>query len=271
LQGRKFSATFRRTPEVTRNFFDDVVDALDTARAATPVDLYGPYSGIHAMIIVHHLNNSRSQRILWLLEELGADYEVRRYERNPATMLAPPALRQVHPLGKSPVIADGNTIVAESGAIVEYLLDRFDSAGRLRPPSGTPEHLRYRFWLHFAEGSAMPPQLLSLVMRRMATAPMPFFVRPVVRMATDRVMSAFVQPQLDAQYAFIEAELGKRQWLAGGAFSAADVQMSFPLEAASARTEAGARHPALRAYVERLHARPAYARALQRGGAYKLG
>lgn len=219
------------------------------------------------MLTVHHLNNSRSQRILWLLEELGLPYEVKRYERDAQTMLAPPALRQVHPLGKSPVLTDGANTVAESGAIIEYLLSRH-GGGRLRPPEGTDERLRFTYWLHFAEGSAMPPLLLKLVFGRVQSAPMPFFVKPIARGIAKNVLSRFVEPNLKAQLDFMEAELSQRDWFAGPEFSAADIQMSFPLEAATSRGGLDGSRPRLKAFLERIHARPAYRRALEKGGEY---
>jgi len=221
------------------------------------------------MIIVHHLNNSRSQRVLWLLEELGVDYEVKRYERDAATMLAPPALRAVHPLGKSPVITDGSLTLAESGAIVEYLSGRYGD-GRLLPAAGTPERLRCTYWLHYAEGSAMPPLLIKLVFDRIETAPMPFFVRPVAKMIAGRAKSSFIEPQIKLHLDFMEGELGKSTWFAGSDFTAADIQMSFPLEAAAARAGLDATRPKLAAFLERIHARPAYKRAIDKGGAYEL-
>ena len=219
------------------------------------------------MITLHHLNNSRSQRILWLLEELGLPYEVKRYQRDPETMLAPAALRQVHPLGKSPVITEGEVVVAESGAIIEYLLERH-GAGRLQPAAGTPEALRFRYWLHFAEGSAMPPLLMKLVFNRIQTAPMPFFVKPIARGIAAKVLGSFVEPNLKAQLDYMEAELGQRAWFAGDDFSAADIQMSFPLEAAAQRAGLDASRPKLMAFLQRIHARPAYRRALEVGGPY---
>jgi glutathione S-transferase len=223
------------------------------------------------MIIVHHLNNSRSQRILWLLEELGLAYEIKKYQRDPRTMLAPPELRAVHPLGKSPVIQDGDTIVAESGAIIEYLVGRYGDGSRgpaLAPAAGTPERLHYTYFLHYAEGSAMPPLLLKLVFDRVATSPGPFFVRPIARAIAEKVLTTFVQPQIRQHLTFLEGELTQRTWFAGDAFSAADVQMSFPLEAAAARGGLDAQYPHLVAYLERIHARPAYRAALARGGQY---
>lgn len=221
------------------------------------------------MIVVHHLNHSRSQRVLWLLEELGLDYEVKRYERDPQTMLAPASLKAVHPLGKSPVITDGALTVAESGAIIEYLLDTYGQ-GRLRPAAGTPERVRCTYWLHFAEGSAMPPLLLKLILGRMAKAPMPFFAKPIARKLSEKVLSSFVEPQLKAQLDYMESELMSHAWFAGAEFSAADIQMSFPLEAAAARGGLNEKRPRLWAFLQRIHARPAYQRALERGGPYAL-
>lgn len=222
------------------------------------------------MITVHHLNNSRSQRVLWLLEELDVGYEVRRYERDPATMLAPASLRAVHPLGKSPVITDGDRVVAESGAIIEYLLERYGN-GRLVPAPGTPERLRHTYWLHYAEGSAMPPLLLKLVFDRLPRARMPALVRPVARRIAQGAMDAFVGPQLRLHLDYMEGELGRSAWFAGDEFTAADIQMSFPVEAAAARGVLGDARPRLRRFLERIHARPAYGRALERGGPFDMG
>lgn len=221
------------------------------------------------MITVHHLNNSRSQRVLWLLEELGLDYEIKHYQRDPATMLAPESLRQVHPLGKSPVITEGDVTVAESGAIIEYLIERHGN-GRLVPVAGSPERLRYRYWLHFAEGSAMPPLLLKLVFMTIMQAKMPFFAKPIARGISGRVLNTLVDPNLKRQLDFMEAELGKSEWFAGSEFTAADIQMSFPLEAAAQRAGLDASRPRLMAFLKKIHARPAYARALERGGPYSF-
>jgi glutathione S-transferase len=221
------------------------------------------------MLTVHHLNNSRSQRVLWLLEELGVPYEIKRYERDPQTMLAPPELRAVHPLGKSPVITDNGLTIAESGAIVEYLIDRY-GAGRFAPAPGTPERLRYTYWLHYAEGSAMPPLLLKLVALRIGSAPMPFFAKPIARKIAATLQSSFVDPQLQLHFSYIDKELGSTGWFAGNDFTAADVQMSFPLEAASARSGMKEQFPAIAAFLARIHARPAYQRALERGGKYDI-
>ena len=221
------------------------------------------------MITVHHLENSRSQRVLWLLEELGVPYQVKRYARHPKTMLAPPELTQVHPLGKSPVITDGDATVAESGAIVEYLVDVYGQ-GRLRPKPGTLEQRRYTYWLHFSEGSLMPPLLMKLVFDKVRQAPVPFFIKPVVRGIADKVTTSFIAPNLSRMLAFMEAELQSRPWFAGSAFSAADIQMSFPLEAAAARAGLDAQYPRLTDWLQRIHQRPAYQKALAEGGPYSV-
>ena len=221
------------------------------------------------MVIVHHLENSRSQRVLWMLEELGADYEVKRYDRDKKTNLAPAALKAVHPLGKSPVIEDDGRIIAETGAIIEYLIDRFDSQGNFRPAPGTDDFHQYRYWLHYAEGSAFPPLLLKLVFRLMTEAPMPFFVKPVAKGLAKGVMKQFIDPQIKLHYDFVEGELGKSTWFAGNALSGADIMMSFPLEALLSRSEGNAR-PNIEAFLDRIHARPAYKRALERGGPYGI-
>ncbi len=220
------------------------------------------------MLTVHHLNNSRSQRVLWLLEELGVPYEIVRYQRQP-DMLAPPELRAVHPLGKSPVITDNGNTIAESGAIIEYIVGTYGD-GRLIPPPNTPERLRYTYWLHYAEGSAMPPLLLKLLFT-MIPARAPALLRPLVRMITTPVLTSFIEPQLKQHMAFWESELGKSEWFAGNDFTAADVQMSFPLEAASSRGGLDGKYPKTLALLERIHARPAYARALEKGGPDSIG
>ena len=221
------------------------------------------------MIIVHHLNHSRSQRVLWLLEELGAAYEIKRYQRDAKTMLAPPELREVHPLGKSPVITDSGLTLAESGAILEYLVERYGGGGMV-PPPGTPERLRYRYWMHYAEGSLMPPLLLKLVFDRVEKAPMLFFARPIARAIAGKMRSSFIQPNITRNLDYLEAELGKSDWFAGKDFTAADVQMSYPLEAAAARAGLDASRPRLMAWLARIHGRPAYKRAIERGGEFGI-
>jgi glutathione S-transferase len=219
------------------------------------------------MVVLHHLNNSRSQRVMWLLEELGVPYEVKRYERDPKTMLAPPSLLAIHPLGKSPVIVDGDATVAESGAIIEYLVDKYGN-GALIPPAGTPQRLRYTYWLHYAEGSAMTPLLFKLVFNRIAANPTPWPVSTVVRRIVATVTDSFIAPNLARHLDFIEAELGAHPWFAGEQFTAADVQMSFPLEIAVPRAGLNTSRPKSMAFLDRIHARDAYKRALERGGKY---
>jgi glutathione S-transferase len=221
------------------------------------------------MITVHHLNNSRSQRVLWLLEELGVPYEIKHYQRDPKTMLAPSALKKIHPLGKSPVVTDGELTVAESGAILEYVLERHGQ-GRLVPAAGTPERLRYSYWMHYAEGSAMPPLVMKLVFLRVKTAPMPFFLKPMAHAVANNVLRGFVEPQIRLHAGYMEKELARSAWFAGDEFTAADIQMSFPIEAAAVRGGLGAEFPRLQVFLERIHARPAYQRALEKGGPYRL-
>ena len=218
------------------------------------------------MIIVHHLNDSRSQRVLWLLEELGLPYEVRRYQRDPKTMLAPPELRAIHPLGKSPVIEDGEIKVAETGAIVEYLLAAHPGSG-LRPAADTETGRRVTYWLHYAEGSAMTPLLLKLIFDRIPRQA-PLLVRPVAGAISRKVGAVLIAPQIANHIAFWEQELSRGDWFAGDAFTAADIMMSFPVEAAAARVGFGPDKPRLAAFLRRIHARPAYQRALERGGPY---
>jgi len=207
--------------------------------------------------------------VLWLLEELGLPYEIKHYQRDAKTMLAPPELLRVHPLGKSPVVTDDGVTVAESGAIIEYLLERY-GAGRLLPAPGTEARRRFTYWLHFAEGSAMPPLLLKLIFDRIPTMPMPFFVKPIARGISTKVLDRMVTPNLTRQLDFMERELASSAWFAGAEFSAADIQMSFPLEAAAQRAGLDASRPHLAAFLKRIHERPAYRKALQRGGPYSF-
>ena len=221
------------------------------------------------MLTVHHLNNSRSQRVLWLLEELGVPYEIQKYQRDAKTMLAPPELVRVHPLGKSPVVTEDGVTVAESGAILEYILDKY-GAGLLRPPAGTEARRRFTYWLHFAEGSAMPPLLLKLIFDRMETGPMPFFAKPFARGIARKVKALMIEPNLKRQLDFMEGELAQSEWFAGHEFSAADIQMSFPVEAAKMRAGLDESRPKLMGFLKKIHARPAYQKALERGGPYSF-
>jgi len=220
-----------------------------------------------AMITVHHLNNSRSQRILWMLEELGVPYEIKRYERE-ASMQAPASLRAVHPLGKSPVITDGDKTLAESGAILEYLVGTYGN-GKFSPSAGTQEWLHYTYFMHYAEGSLMPILFMKLVFGKLPSR-VPFFMRPVARAIANGADRTLLGPQISNHFGFLEGELNKREWFAGTEFSAADVQMSFPLEAAAARSPIFARLPKLKSFVDRIQVRPAYKRALEKGGPYTL-
>ena len=221
------------------------------------------------MITVHHLENSRSQRILWLLEELGVDYAIKRYGRDKQTGLAPPELKDVHPLGKAPVITDGDRTIAESGAIIEYLMYEYDD-GRLRPEEGSDERLAYNYWLHYAEGTFAPLMVLSLVMSRIETAPMNFILKPVAKGIAGKVRDAYLDENVTNNLRFMESTLRKSRWFCGDVFTAADVQMSFALEAAEVRTDLGDDYPHLAAFLETIRARPAYRRALDKGGHYEL-
>lgn len=216
------------------------------------------------MITLHHLNNSRSQRILWLLEELGLEYEIKEYTRDPITSSAPESLKAIHPLGKSPVITDGELTIAESGAIIEYLLDVYDSEKRLRPTAGQAL-LDYRYWLHFSEGSLMPLLVMKLVMMKMPKNPMPFFVKPIAKALSSKVQEMFITPRLAPQIELVEQTLANRTWLTGEELSAADIQMSFPLQAASTRMDLSS-FPNIARYLKQIDALPAYQKAVERGG-----
>ena len=221
------------------------------------------------MLVVHHLENSRSQRILWLLEELGVAYEIKFYKRDEKTSLAPPELLDVHPLGKSPVVTDDDITVAESGAIAEYLLGKYDD-GHLLPAEGTPERRDCTYWLHYAEGSFQPLMLLSLIMNRIETAPMPFFIKPIAKGIVAKVRGNFLASNVQRNLDFVESTLGKTTWLCGDKLTAADIQMSFPIEAAEVRTDLRENYPNLTGFLERIRARPAYQAAIARGGPYGL-
>jgi len=221
------------------------------------------------MIVLHHLENSRSQRILWLLEELGVEYEIERYERDRETSLAPLDLLKIHPLGKAPIISDGDLVVAESGAIIEYLVNKYDD-GRLRPAEGTPERMDYTYWMHYAEGTFMPLMIVSLIMSKIATAPMPFFVKPVAKGIVAKVRQGYLNPNIKRNLVYLNHVLGKTDWFCGDELTAADIQMSFALEAAEVRTDLDRNYPNLKACLQRMRARPAYQEALEKGGPYRL-
>jgi glutathione S-transferase len=216
------------------------------------------------VIVVHHLEKSRSHRIVWLLEELGAKYSLQHYRRDPVTISAPESLRDIHPLGKSPVITDGEVTLAESGAIIDYLVDKFGPAD-LAPLRGTAEWRRYNYWLHYAEGSAMPPLLMKLVFDRMEDAPASLFLRPFVQSIARRVKKDVINPRLNQHLDYMEAELGKSAWFAGDKFSAADIQMSYPIEASVGRAGLNESRPHLMRFLDRIHQRPAYMRAKETG------
>jgi glutathione S-transferase len=224
------------------------------------------------MLTVHHLETSRSHRVLWLLEELGVPYELKVYRRNPATRLAPPELRAVHPLGKSPVVTtEEGEVIAESGAILEYLAERYgvDSTGelaQLEPARGTPEHRQCRYWMHYAEGSLMNWLVMKLVFLTIPRQPMPFFARAIARKLCANVQQRLVDPNLAAATSFIESHLAQHQWFAGRALTIADFQMSFPLEALTARSTAKPVTPNLDAYLLRVRSRPAWQVAVRKGG-----
>jgi glutathione S-transferase len=221
------------------------------------------------MLTVHHLENSRSHRIVWLLEELGIDYEIKRYGRDKQTGLAPPELLDVHPLGKAPAITDGDVTIAESGAIIEYLVEAYDD-GQLKPADGTPESRAYTYWLHYAEGSFAPLMLMSLVMARIEDAPVPFFLKPVTRGIANKVRDGYLGPNVTRNLEFLDATLAESRWFCGDQFTAADVQMSFALEAAEVRTSLSDDYPHLAGFLTAIRERPAYKRALDKGGHYEL-
>jgi glutathione S-transferase len=207
------------------------------------------------MIVVHHLNESRSQRILWLLEELGLDYEIRKYERDPATRLAPPELKAVHPLGKSPVITDGERTIHESGAIIDYII-RWHGAGRLAPAADKAVYDEYQMWLHYAEGSAMLPLMLLMYVMRLGDAGAPLHPR--------------IESEVANHLGYIDQSLSGRPFLLGEELTGADIQMSFIAEVAKAFGKLPA-YPNMAAWIDRLHARPAWQAALEKGGPYALG
>lgn len=223
------------------------------------------------MVTVHHLKNSRSQRVLWLLELLDVEYEIKHYARDAKTNLAPDALKSIHPLGKSPVITDGDKVIAESGAMVEYLVETYgDDSWAF--PKGSDEALDARYWLHYAEGSLMPLLVMQLVFKTIREKKMPFFAKPIANKICSAVEDAFILPNFANHMQFINDKLEGKTWLVGERISVADIQMSFPLEAVFSR--AGRIHqqyPNIVNYVARIHAHPAYLSALEKGGDYAYG
>jgi glutathione S-transferase len=243
----------------------------ERACAATLQRPVTEHQGAKPVLTVHHLETSRSQRVLWLLEELGVPYELKVYRRNPTTRLAPEELKAVHPLGKSPVITDDGEVIAESGAIIEYLVESYGQGARaelaqLQPPTGTREHRQCRYWMHYAEGSLMNWLVMKLVFSTLPTRPMPFFARPIARALCGKVQAQLIDPNLQAAVAFLEDHLARNQWFAGPHLTMADFQMSFAVEALLSRAEGQAPAPNLRRYLDRMRARPAYQRAEAKGG-----
>jgi glutathione S-transferase len=222
------------------------------------------------MITLHHLEDSRSQRILWLLEELGAKYKIQYYERDPETNLAPPELKQVHPLGKSPVIVDGTRTLAESAVILEYLARTY-GGGDWAPDFDDAAYWDFQYWMHYGEASLMPPLLLKLVFSKLREPPVPFLIRPISSRIADQVDRAFTDPQIATHFSFVDRYLADHEWFGGSSINVADVQMSFPLEAARLRTTKAGQYPHIDAWLKRVHSRPAYLRALEAGGDYAYG
>jgi len=217
------------------------------------------------MLTLHHLNNSRSQRVLWLLEELGIEYEIKHYQRNSETQLAPDSLKAIHPLGKSPLLTDGDTVIAESAVIIDYLISKF---GKQFQVEDADAKRQVDYWMHFAEGSLMPPMLLRLIFVKIKSSPMPFFVKPIAKGIADKVLKSFVNPNIKASSQFIEDSLKDKSWLVADQLTAADFQMSFPLEASVARGVIDDSYPNINAYVDRIHQRPAYQASLIKAGDY---
>jgi len=221
------------------------------------------------MITVHHLNNSRSQRVLWLLEELGVPYKIQRYQRDKKTYLAPASLKAVHPLGKSPVLTDGDLTLAESGAIIEYLAETYGN-NQLAISSTDTAYWQYKYWLHYAEGSLMPFLIMKMLADRIRRSKVPFFIKPITKKISSQLLSSYIAPSLQTQLAYVDQHLASHPWFAGNTLSAADFQMSFPLETAKFGTKGITEYPNLIRYVDKIQARPAYQRALEKGGDYSF-
>lgn len=218
------------------------------------------------MLVLHHLNNSRSQRLLWMLEEIGVSYELRRYERDAQTMRAPDSLRAIHPLGKSPILTDGDHVIAESGAIIEYIVETH--APQLRPQAGSDAYRDYVYWMHFAEGTLMPPLLVKLLAVRISQAKVPFFVKPIIKGISKQLETSYAGPENELNLGYINQHLAGRKWFCGDTLTGADFQMSFPLEAAASRIPDFQIYTNIENFLDRIHARDAYKRALEKGGDY---
>lgn len=216
------------------------------------------------MLTVHYLNNSRAHRILWMLEEMDTPYELEVYERDPKTQLAPASLKQVHPLGKSPVVTDGHRTIAETGTIVEYLGRTYGNGMMI--PTADSDRQQYDYWIHYGEGSLMPLLLMKLLFDKAVSSPMPFFIRPIARIIPDKITSMYLGPTLATHLDFVEAHLAENTWFAGQELSGADVVMSFAMEGIASSESLGGKYPNIEAYVARLQERPAYKRALERTG-----
>lgn len=217
------------------------------------------------MITVHHLTRSRSHRILWLLEELEIPYQFKIYQRHPVTQTAPPELVKIHPLGKSPVITDGKYTIAESGAIIEYIIDHYGK-GQLRPQLGSDDYLKYQYYMHYTEGSLMPPLVLSLIFNMIPKQPMPFFIKPVMKEISRNIHKIYINPQIHLNLKFLESELEKNKWFSGSEFSAADIQISFAIMGVINGLGDNKNYPKLRQFIKSIQARPAYKKAIEKGG-----
>lgn len=223
------------------------------------------------MITVHHLEDSRSQRIIWLCEELGANYKVVRYDRDSQTQMAPDALKKLHPLGTAPLVEIDGTLLAESGAIIEYLLATHDKEGKFKPADALSQAGRdYTFWLHFAEGSLMPMLVISKIFMTIKSTKMPFFAKPIARKIASSVEHAYINPGVTKMLGLVNTHLESNTYFAGDNLSGADIQMSFPLEAVSTIPELIMDYPKVVEWLERIHARPAYRTALEKGGPYSF-
>ena len=222
------------------------------------------------MSTVHHLENSRSHRILWLLEELGVEYEIKQYQRDPETKLAPQSLKDIHPLGKAPVISDDDIVVAESGAITEYLMSKY-SDGKLGPGDDPATQRAYSYYMHYAEGTVMPLMIVGLLMSRIESAKLPFFIKPIAKGITGKVRENYLNPNLSSNLAFMESTLSQSKWFTGDSLTAADIQMSFIAEGLNVNLDLDNDFPNLARFLKQCRDSEGYQRAEARGGALTLG